>query len=273
MGEILRELVWGIICVYVVMGRSLGCPGGGWGDKEASYSFPSGQGPGGGVSRPLGKRRRLEPELEPEPESELEPEPEPEPPRKRPKGKVEELGPPSAVRQQPEMEILEQRERARMQRALQASVSPPPSSPNQSYQGSSGYNFRPTDARCLPSSPIRMFASFHPSASTAGTSGEGEPPDRSPLELHIGFPTDIPQSAPHSMTASSSSAPVLPPGPPSRSAPPSTLCRGLSPGTGGGGRGGVGYLSRGDPVRILARRILPDGSVQYLVEWGGGGIF
>lgn len=96
---------------------------------------------------------------------------------------------------------------------------------------------------------------------------------RSPLELHIGFPTDIPQSAPHSMTASSSSAPVLPPGPPSRSAPPSTLCRGLSPGTGGGGRGGVGYLSRGDPVRILARRILPDGSVQYLVEWGGGGIF
>lgn len=31
-------------------------------------------------------------------------------------------------------------------------MSPPPSSPNQSYQGSSGYNFRPTDARCLPRS-------------------------------------------------------------------------------------------------------------------------
>ncbi|GAB1300763.1 PHD finger protein 1 [Apodemus speciosus] len=59
-----------------------------------------------------------------------------------------------------------------------ASVSPPPPSPSQSYQGSSGYNFRPTDARCLPSSPIRMFASFHPSASTAGTSGDSEPPDR-----------------------------------------------------------------------------------------------
>lgn len=29
-----------------------------------------------------------------------------------------------------------------------------------------------------PSSPIRMFASFHPSASTAGTSGDSEPPDR-----------------------------------------------------------------------------------------------
>lgn len=37
---------------------------------------------------------------------------------------------------------------------FQASVSPPPPSPNQSYQGSSGYNFRPTDARCLPRSVL-----------------------------------------------------------------------------------------------------------------------
>lgn len=176
---------------------------------------------------------------------------------------MEELGPPTAAHS---------RHGSREQRALQASVSPPPPSPNQSYEGSSGYNFRPTDARCLPSSPIRMFASFHPSASTAGTSGDSEPPDRSPLGLHIGFPTDTPKSSPHSVTASSSSVPALTPGF-SRHSPPSPLCRSLSPGTGGGVRGGVSYLSRGDPVRVLARRVRPDGSVQYLVEWGGGGIF
>ncbi|XP_016810240.2 PHD finger protein 1 isoform X4 [Pan troglodytes] len=68
----------------------------------ALTSFPSGQGPGGGVSRPLGKRRR----------------PEPEPLRRRQKGKVEELGPPSAVRNQPEPQ--EHRERAHLQRALQS---------------------------------------------------------------------------------------------------------------------------------------------------------
>lgn len=97
---------------------------------------------------------------------------------------------------------------------------------------------------------------------------------RSPLGLHIGFPTDTPKSSPHSVTASSSSVPALTPGLSRHSLPLSPLCRSsLSPGTGGGVRGGVSYLSRGDPVRVLARRVRPDGSVQYLVEWGGGGIF
>lgn len=89
----------------------------------------------------------------------------------------------------------------------------------------------------------------------------------------MGFPTDIPKSSPHSVTAASSSASALTPGLARHSLPPSPLCHSLSPGTGGGVRGGVSYLSRGDPVRVLARRVRPDGSVQYLVEWGGGGIF
>ncbi|KAM5327520.1 PHD finger protein 1 isoform 2-T2 [Glossophaga mutica] len=67
----------------------------------APTSFPSGQGPGGGVPRPLGKRRRLEPE-----------------PLKRQKEKMEELGPPSAVHNQSEPQ--EQRERASLQKALQS---------------------------------------------------------------------------------------------------------------------------------------------------------
>lgn len=78
----------------------MGCLGGGWGDKEASYSFPSGQGPGGGVSRPLGKRRRPEPDA-----------------LRKQKEKVEEQGPPAAVGSR--HGSREQRERARLQRALQ----------------------------------------------------------------------------------------------------------------------------------------------------------
>lgn len=83
--------------VCMETGRSLGCPGG-LGDKEASW-LPSGQGPGR-VSRPWGARR-----------------PGQEPLRREAEGKMEELGPPSAVRNQPEPQ--EQRERARLQRALQ----------------------------------------------------------------------------------------------------------------------------------------------------------
>ncbi|KAG8127254.1 hypothetical protein E2320_014195 [Naja naja] len=73
------------------------------------------------------------------------------------------------------------RERERLSRALTQELVQSPVSPNQSYSGYGGtcstYNFRRTDARCQDSAPIRMFASFHPSANTAGTlSRSGEPP-------------------------------------------------------------------------------------------------
>lgn len=64
-------------------GRSLGCPGGGWGDKggfTASFRVALGRG-----LTSLGKRRR----------------PEPEPLEEEAEGEMEELGPP-AVRNQPE---------------------------------------------------------------------------------------------------------------------------------------------------------------------------
>ncbi|XP_039766984.1 PHD finger protein 1, partial [Ornithorhynchus anatinus] len=48
--------------------------------------------------------------------------------------------------------------------------------------GGGAYDFRPTDARCLPSGPIRMFASFHPSASRTAAPGAAPPPDRCPPE-------------------------------------------------------------------------------------------
>uniref|UniRef100_A0A8C5S5Q3 PHD finger protein 1 n=1 Tax=Laticauda laticaudata TaxID=8630 RepID=A0A8C5S5Q3_LATLA len=64
------------------------------------------------------------------------------------------------------------RERERLSRALTQELVQSPVSPNQSYGGYGGtcstYNFRRTDARCQDSAPIRMFASFHPSANTAG---------------------------------------------------------------------------------------------------------
>ncbi|XP_006000995.1 PHD finger protein 1 [Latimeria chalumnae] len=198
-------------------------------------------------------------------------------------------------------ELRSRHARKLFQRAVTEDVVNNPTSVNQCYSGFAGntcmYNFRRTDSRCLESSPPRrMFASFHPSACSAGqavasSSSSSEyseilvnrrlaaapgfllkqenavsisqyPSTRSKAPSHLNqsecsYAIPTPSAVSHCTDAKQ----LWREGPLPLQAPASSYF------------GPTGRLARGEAVRILARRVTLDGTVQYLVEWGGANIF
>ncbi|OCT67815.1 hypothetical protein XELAEV_18039120mg [Xenopus laevis] len=151
------------------------------------------------------------------------------------------------------------RERQKLCKAVTQDVVQNPFSANQEYQGyrGSAYNFRRTGARCLQNPPIRMFASFHPSANTSGSvaaslqsSGISSEVQDPPL-LGEMMETSGPAPASHD-------SPQVTPSLPSSSVS-SEGCAWL------------GSTEQG--MRVLARRVTAQGAVEYLVEWGAGEVF
>ncbi|MBN3322631.1 PHF1 protein, partial [Atractosteus spatula] len=134
---------------------------------------------------------------------------------------------------------------------------------SQCYQGYVGgasvYSFRrPAEPLSACSPPKRMFASCHPSSCRGppdtGSLHHYSDEDPCQFQQEVLPLSRVPSQLPDQKQKQESCPPLLLLPPPCPRGPGAAL--------------GDGCGVRGEAVRILARRVIPDGTVQYLVEWG-----